>query len=1330
MVKSRIEDVLPLSPLQEGLYFHAQYDRGEHDVYTVQFAFHLEGELDAERLRTAVDALLRRHPNLRAGFRQRKTGEPVQIVRRGLPVPWYRFDLSGLDPAEREAELARLTDEDRTRRFDLSAPPLLRFTLVSLDATTHRLLLCGHHILLDGWSVPVLLRELLALHRSGGDASALPRATPYKDYLAWLGRQDRAAAERAWTEALAGLQEPTLVAGTAPGRAPATPERLDTDLSEEFTRALQDRARARGVTLNTVVQCVWGLLLSRLTGRDDVVFGATVSGRPPELPGVESMVGLFINTLPVRVRLDPAETVDALLGRVQAEQTALIPAHHVGLSTIQRAAGLGELFDTLTVFENYPLDQAGLARPVGEFRLTGADSRDATHYPLSLVAMPGPRLHLRLEYRPDLFDRDTAERLLDRVRVLLRAVVREPALPVGRLEVRTAPERYAALRLGHGPVAGTPAATFPELFAAQVRRTPDATALVCGDVRLGYAELDRRANRLAHHLTALGVAAERIVALAMRRTEDLVVAILAVLKAGGAYLPVDLDHPADRIAYLLEDARPVLVLTDSATTGLLPAAEETGPARLVLDEPATAAAVAARPDTDPRPSLTAENAAYVIYTSGSTGRPKGVVIQHRSLANLVHDHLEELLAPAARAAGTDRLAVGLTASLSFDTSWDELLCLAGGHELHLVDDDTRRDPEALVAYVAEHRVQLLDVTPTYAQQLLAAGLLAPDGPRPPVLMIGGEAAGEALWHDIRAAAGTTGHNYYGPTECTVDTLVCRLDDSDRPLVGRPISNTRAYVLDPALRPVLDGVAGELYLAGEQLARGYLDRPGLTAERFVADPFGPPGTRMYRTGDVMRWTADGRLEFIGRSDDQVKIRGFRIELGEIETALLGHPAVAQAAVIVPEDRPGTKRLVAYVAPKPGAGSGEDDPQALRRFLADRLPDYMVPAAVVVVDALPMNVSGKLDRAALPAPDFAAVSSGRPPRTPREEILCELFAEVLDLPAVGTDDNFFALGGHSLLATRLASRVRTVFGTPVAVRTLFEAPTVAGLAERLDTGATGGAFDPLLTLRGHGSRPPLFCVHPAGGLSWPYAGLLRHLGPEYPVYGLQARGLDRPEEPPGSVAEMAADYIARLRTVQPIGPYHLVGWSLGGSVAHAMATELQRQGEEVALLALLDCYPEPAPAAHAPADEDRARREEREEQQVLGALLDLAGCDRSGLGDGPLDIARVAARVRSTGGILAGLEEERLAALCRVALHNERISRTFVPATFRGDVLFFRATVRTEDGAAATASPDAWSPHLTGSMVVHDIPCRHDDMMRPEPIARIGRVLGETLKELKA
>ncbi|GAA3887063.1 non-ribosomal peptide synthetase [Saccharothrix violaceirubra] len=954
IVTPEVEDVLPLTPLQTGMVFHSLVEPG---AYVDRTRLVLDGVTDPHALRAAWQRVVDRTPVLRGAVVWEGVDRPVLVIRRAVTVP-----------------------EDGP--VDLGVAPLLRVSVTPLSDDRAELVWSSHHVLLDGWSIGQVFAEVLAHYRAitTGTPARVPTRRPFRDYLEWLAAQDRAEAEAHWRTVLSDVDGPTPLPCD---RQPTRAHRSASTASIKVSVALGDSTRRAGLTANTVVQGAWALLLARHAGVRDVVFGSTVSGRPAELAGVESMVGMLINTVPTRAVVDPDAEVGAWLRAFQEAQSESRRYDHVALADLQAWAGT-KLFDSVVVFENYPFDPDGTGPRVAE-----VDAVDDTTFPLTLTASVGDRVDLDLGYDPELFDAATARRLAGRLRDLVAAIGTDPTTRVVDLPWLSAQDRDRVLVEWNRTDREFPDTLFPDVFAASVRATPDATAVVFRDGELTFAEVDARSNRLAHHLVAHGAGPERIVAVRLPRSADLVVAVLAVLKSGAVYLPVDPTLPADRIAFLLSDAKPAFVLdTIPDLTGLPDAFE-----------------VRVRP----------EQAAYVIHTSGSTGTPKGVVVEHRQLANLLHANSTDFM--------SGRMRFAVTATFSFDTSWEGLLFLAFGHELHVVDEELRLDPEALVAYVSRHGIDMLDLTPSYARQLIPAGLLTSGLG---TLMLGGEATDARLWAEI-AESPVRGLNYYGPTEVTVDSVAGGIA-GDRPAIGRPLHNLRAYVLDADLRPVPPGVPGELYLAGAQVARGYLDRPGLTASRFVANPFGH-GSRMYRTGDRVRWV-DGVLEYLGRTDDQVKIRGFRIEPGEVENALTRVPGVREAVVVVRDDR-----LVGYVTGEPRA-----DPRAT---LAETLPHYLVPQAVVVLDAFPLSPSGKLDRRALPAPDFSGGHVA--PGTDAERRIAAVWAEVLGRACdIGVTDDFFALGGDSIRSIRVTSALRAAFGVQLSPRAVFEHPTIAGLA----------------------------------------------------------------------------------------------------------------------------------------------------------------------------------------------------------------------------------------------------------------------------------------------
>ncbi|MFJ3925914.1 amino acid adenylation domain-containing protein [Streptomyces sp. NPDC090022] len=1037
-----VEDIHPLTPMQSGMLFHSLSEPGA-GAYFEQMTFELDGVADPALLERAWQLVADHTDVLRAGLVWQDTERPLMVVHRQAPIPVTHLDWREATADDQERDVRRFLAEDRARPLDLGAAPLMRLTVIRLSDTTVRLVCAFHHVLLDGWSTFDVLTRTYAAYAAlaAGEQPVLPPRRPFSAYVEWLERQDLAEAEAYWRELLAGFEAPTALPAAgrvAPGHRTGSTGRRARRLSPQTSRALFDFARGNRITVNTVLQGAWALLLARHAGTRDVVFGATVSGRPTDLAGVDSMVGMLINTLPVRVDVDPAAPVGQWLARVQAAQVEARQYEYVPLPQIQGWSAVERgtaLFESLVVFENYPMDDEAAA--AHGLRLRGLEGTEATNFPLNLIAYAGAELAYTLAYDAELYDEESAERICAHLDALLADIAAGgPDRPVATLSMLGAAEAELTLTAWNDTARPLPEASLAELFAARAAERPDAVALVSGGRETTYRELDERANRLAHHLTSLGAGPEHLVGLCLERGPHAVTALLAVLKAGAAYVPLDPEYPADRLAYMIEDAGVRLLLTEETLRERLPAS----PAH-VVDLDRDRERIAAHPATAPEVTLSPENLAYVIYTSGSTGRPKGVLTSHRAVVRLVHGAAYTDIGPGD--------TVAQFASLSFDASTFEVwAALLGGARL-AVHPPRLPTAEELGRFLKEHEVTHLWLTAGLFHQVADDAMGAFAGLRQ--LLAGGDRLSpEHCARVLAAHPALRLTNGYGPTEATTFTTAhdLRAGATGAVPLGAPIGNTRVYVLDEALAPAPVGVPGELYIAGAGLARGYLGRPGLTAERFLADPYGAPGERMYRSGDLVAWRPEGTLEFLGRTDGQVKIRGFRIETGEIETALTAHPAVAEAAV-VPYTEGGRTLLVAHVVPAAGEGAAPDT-DALRAALSASLPAYMVPAAFGTLAALPLTANGKVDRRALPDPVRGADTGPayEPAATAVEEVLVELWQELLGHDRIGVHDNFFALGGDSLLALRMTSRINTVFGTTLSPRAVFDFPTVAQSASAVE------------------------------------------------------------------------------------------------------------------------------------------------------------------------------------------------------------------------------------------------------------------------------------------
>ncbi len=1088
--QDRIADVFPLTPLQRGLLFHASI--ASDDVYAVQLGITMAGPLDPARLRDALRTVITRHPHLAARFSQ-QFDEPVQIIPADPEAGWRYIELDGQDTEGAEL-IERVCADERAAVCDLGADqPVFRVALIRIAPDRHRCVVTHHHIVLDGWSLPILLGEMFAsYHRQ-----RLPAAVPHRRFVTWLADRDLDAAHAAWRQLLAGFDTPTLVA--PPGRLQHGRQGVAARrLPEHTTQAINELARSCHTTVNTVLQGAFAQLLCWLTGQHDIAFGTTVSGRPGELPGAESMVGLLINTVPVRATITAATTTSDLLAQLHNTHHDTLDHQHLALAEIHRATGHHQLFDTLFVYENYPVDTAALAG-AHEVAVTEVTSHESTHYPLTAIAQPGTELGLRVEYDTAVFDPASIQALLGRLERVFEAMTADPNARLSSIDVLDAGEHARLDAWGNRAVLTQPATpmSIPVLWAEQVARTPDAVAISHGERSWTYREVEETANRLAHLLAGNGAAPGQCVALLLERSAQAVMAIVAVLKTGAAYLPIDPAVPDARLRFVLADAAPIAATT---TTDL--ADRLAGCDLAVVD---VSDIGDSRVDTQPRMALPVpapDDLAHVIYTSGTTGVPKGVAVTHHNVTQLI-----------------ESLDVGLPSvkvwpqchSLAFDYSvWEIWAPLLQGGRVVVVPEAVRRSPQDFHALLVSEEVTALSQTPSAVRMLPTEGLESA------ALVVAAEACPAEVVD--RWAPGRVMINAYGPTETTVFASVSAplTAGSGVPPIGAPVPGAALFVLNGWLLPVPAGVVGELYVAGRGVGVGYRGRAGLTGSRFVACPFAA-GQRMYRTGDLVSWRPDGQLDYLGRADEQVKIRGYRIELGEVQAALAGLDGVKQAAVIAREDRPGDKRLVGYVV-------GTADPTDTRAQLAERLPAHMVPTVVVVLEALPLTPNGKLDTGALPAPEYQNADRYLAPAGAIEEVLAGIYAQVLALERVGADDSFFDLGGDSLSAMRLIAAINTALDAGLSVRDVFEAPTVARLAPRI--GGDAVRLEPLVA----DARPAVVPLSFAQNRLW----FIDQLAGPSPMYNMPVAVRLRGRLKADALGVALADVVSRHESLRTLFP----------------------------------------------------------------------------------------------------------------------------------------------------------------------------------------------------
>ncbi|CAN7485074.1 amino acid adenylation domain-containing protein [Arthrobacter sp. LjRoot14] len=1334
---------LELSFAQQRMWFLNQLDPGSSD-YNISLAVRLGGELDERALAAAVSMLFSRHEILRTLY-PATDGVPEQQILEPDTDP-RAVGLLEITDSDSEAGVTALLRQDAERGFDVRSELPLRARLIRTGSAGAGgagtgewvLHLVMHHIASDGASLAPLVRDLSVAYQSALAGHSGPPLAPlplqYADFSAWQRQQlDRGAAAgpdasfgasamapkvEHWRRTLAGIPAELML--PADRRRPREARQPGGQLSFRLQPAAVDGLNSLAASVNAsqfmALHAGLAAFLHRTGCGDDLVIGSPTAGRTD--PALNDLVGFFVNTLPLRVGADGDPSLRSMVSRSRESILAAfdndVPFERlVEAVNPDRELGRHPLFQTMLTVDSeapaVPQLPGVVVTPVPE------TASGEAKFDLSFTFRPdaGDGLAGTLDYNAAMFDEATVRRMVHSFGRFIGLAAASPDTPLSLLPLLEDHEARALMTSTANPAvtAGKQAEGILSALAQTVAATPAATAVSADGKTLTFAELAASASRIAAALTAGGVGSGDVVSVMLPRSPGTVESMFGVMAAGAAYNPIDTEYPDDRVAAIFEDAAPPVIVTTRALAGrvrqIIASLPGAGPRLVLLEELAGAPQAAKGPDNEPSAAVFARpgprDLAYVMFTSGSTGRPKGVEISHGALASLLASHRHTLLADTG---GPRRVAH--TTGVGFDASWDPILWMVDGHELHLIDDATRRDSERLAAYFAEHGISVWESTPGYLRQLLGepaftalldARAAAADPFR---LALGGEAFDAGLWGTVSAHPGLEAWNLYGPTEATVDTVLARVGDTSAPVLGQPTAATRLYVLDARLQHVTAGAAGELYVAGPQLARGYRGRPDLTSERFVADPFAGRGERMYRTGDVVYRHADGRLVFAGRNDDQLKIRGFRVEPGEVERAVRSTEGVREAVVRAAVNDAGT-RLVAYVVPANSPAMADAElSDVVRTHVRGLLPDYMVPSAVVVLDKIPLTQHGKVDASALPDPGRTERSGGKAPRNPKEKTVARIFAELLSLDRAGVDESFFELGGHSFLAQPLIARINAALGTSLQVQSLFRSPTVEGLLREAAQGgeeSTADSLKQLLPLRTAGSKPPLFAVHPASGIGWGYASMLGRLDPERPLIGLQMPGME-----PGrthrvgasTLTELADDYIARLRSVQPEGPYHLMGWSFGGHLVHRVATRLQALGHEVAFLAILDAFPgnqeHNADVGTGPA--------------LWASYLAAQGFELTPDEAANLDGVRALEILRENHNPLGSVPLDSAHAMVENFPDLARLIRGQEPEVFHGDLLFFRATRDVPEGTPGT---DAWQPFITGAVTDVAVEERHSQML---------------------
>jgi aspartate racemase len=1332
---------LPLSFAQQRLWFIDQLEP-KSSAYNIPADYRLTGQLNITALEQSLNKIIQRHEVLRTTFPS-VDGQPSQAIAPTITLSIPLTDLREHRETEREAIAQQLATEEAKQSFDLASDQLFRAKLLHLTEGEYVLLLTMHHVVYDGWSYDIFFRELATLYDafSSGKPSPIPKLSiQYADFAHWqrnwLQGEVLESQLNYWKQQLSGslpiLQLPTDYQRPPVQTHPGVYQSLE--LSQDLTAALKALSQQEGVTLFMTLLATFQTLLSRYSGQEDIIVGTPIAGR--NQVEAERLIGLFVNTLALRTNLSGNPTFRQLLNQVREVTLAAYEYQDLPFEKLieelnpERDLSRSPLFQVMFAFQNTPSQPWELPG----LTITPLEVHSRTSkFDLTLdLRETSEGTKGGIEYNTDLFEATTITRMLGHFQTLLESIVANPEQHLWDLPLLTTAEQNQLLVEWNNTTTDYPNNTcIHQLFEAQVEQTPNAIAVVFQNQQLTYQQLNQRANQLAHHLQKLGVKPEVTVGICLERSVEMLIAILAILKAGGAYIPLDPTYPQERLTFMLQDSQLSLLLTTSKIVhNSLYASAKASPNRIdnnqqspinpeqltVICLDKTWKTINQENPENPKSNAKTTNLAYIIYTSGSTGNPKGVQITHQSLTNFLQSMLID---PGLK---SEDILLAVT-SISFDIAALELyLPLLIGAKLVIASTEVAADGQQLLKAIDHNQVTVMQATPATWQMLLQAGWNSSTANVKKILC-GGEALSKELARELLSKSDSV-WNLYGPTETTIWSTIYYLEalpnhPGSSITIGRPIANTKIYILDSHLKALPIGVPGELYIGGTGLARGYLNRPKLTREKFIPNPFEKSkDNRLYKTGDLARYRSDGTIEFIGRIDNQVKIRGFRIELGELEMAIAQHPNIEQTVVIAREDNPGDKQLVAYIVPHPEQALTTDE---LCRFLKQKLPDYMLPRAFVFLDTLPLTPNGKIDRRALPVPDNRRQEPEKTFIAPRDELelkLAHIWEKILDIQPIGMKDNFFNLGGYSLLAVRLFSQIEKELRHNIPLATLFQAPTIEQLASVIRKKEWSAQWRSLVPIQPLGLKTPLFCVHALGPSVLYYQNLALHLGLDRPFYGLQAQGLDGKQPPLTKIEDMAAYYIKEIQTIQPEGDYLIGGSSFGGKVALEIAQQLIAKGQTVALLVLFDSTA-PGCFTRIPVNQRISHHFDNFLQLGPNYILKKITGKFQWIKNITKERIQRASFKFSQKHITSFAQTHPNQIVERA---NKQAAREYVPQIYPGKVALFRAINQSAPEGWSVDPKRGWGKLASGELEVYEVPGGHNSMFREPHV----RMLAEKLR----